>query len=495
MNNTQEKKYITGGIVKKSTETVFSQKDILLTSKRQLALSFVKAALGVNGDLSFEDAERLFKETYKEEDYEEDFWAGIAKTYMLLEHDPPLKAAELIAEVTEDLHKVSQNIMYLSSELEKINNSTPKTEESFSKKNCYKNKIIYFAEKNKKAKDEIVDFMTYKLRSHVLKKSRTTTPYSKFIKLMSSYTSIYSFKGNRLFPQYDPFDISSSDIYSNKFLDLPISIYKDLLSELRKNPSSFTEYAEKYIKGEWGSAISTKEKIKSYIKKSHLLDLRKETIGIMISHFTNGDYISFASMAPLQIEGIFSDICHEIKTQNNQIKLPSLNDKIRHINDNTFFPHYEYYAFEFPVLRNHVAHGGLKDGNLKDAALRLMLDLLSVCRFSTSDSIPINKALKYLNAASEGYPEIIMEWITISDQINIPDFYKIDSLSDQVVNHINNDKFWEHIKNETKKYSGNDIKNSEEFKIARIIKKRNIAPHQTKEFFSSISAHIKKDRL
>lgn len=215
----------------------------------------------------------------------------------------------------------------------------------------------------------------------------------------------------------------------------------------------------------------------------------------MVSHFANDDYISFANMAPLQIEGIFSDICHDIKTQNNKIKLPSLNDKIRHINDNTFFPYYEYYAFEFPVLRNHVAHGGLKDGDLKDAALRLMLDLLSVCDFSTSDSVPINEALTCLNTASKGDPQMIMEWIKISNKINIPDFYKIESLSDNVIHHINNDNFWEHIKNETRKYSGNDLKNSEEFKIACIIKKRNIAPHQTKEFFSSISAHIKKDRL
>lgn len=267
MNNTQRRKYITVGLLKKITETVFSRKDILLTSKRQLALSFVKEALGINDDLSFEEAERLFKETYKEEEYAEDFWDGIAKTYMFLEHDPQLKAAEFMAEITEDLQKVSQNIMYLSSELDKINNTIPRTEESFSRKNCYKNKIIYFAEKNKKAKDEIIDFMTYKLRSHVLNKSCSTTPYSKLIKSISPYTSIYSFKGNPLFPKYDPFDIRRSNIYSNKFLDLPISVYRKLLSELETNPSSFTEYTEKYIKGEWGSAISAKEKIESYIKK------------------------------------------------------------------------------------------------------------------------------------------------------------------------------------------------------------------------------------
>jgi len=85
---------------------------------------------------------------------------------------------------------------------------------------------------------------------------------------------------------------------------------------------------------------------------------------------------------PLFIEGLFEDMCIELKAEKKDLYAQSLNFKLTYIKDHIYaFLEYEYFAFSFPVLRNKIAHGDLNTDETIYLSNMLILDLLSVTRF------------------------------------------------------------------------------------------------------------------
>ena len=85
---------------------------------------------------------------------------------------------------------------------------------------------------------------------------------------------------------------------------------------------------------------------------------------------------------PLFIEGLFEDMCIELKAEKKDLYAQSLNFKLTYIRNHIYaFLEYEYFAFSFPVLRNKIAHGDLNTNETIYLSNMLILDLLSVTRF------------------------------------------------------------------------------------------------------------------
>jgi hypothetical protein len=241
--------------------------------------------------------------------------------------------------------------------------------------------------------------MTHKIRRYAIASASVQRPAIAAFGLSLFGDSPYAFGRRYHMAPADPYDVRSLDEYSNKFMDLPVSSYREFVKECKISPEKFKEYATAYINGIPGELPSVQEKLADLVERSHILFIRKQVIETMLRHFANKDYISFVSMAPLQIEGIFADICRGIGISESQLDISSLNDKLQHIDERmrSFF-FFEYYSFKFPVLRNLVAHGGLVDGELEDTAIHLMLDLLPVCELTISEELPIMHALEVLTA-------------------------------------------------------------------------------------------------
>ena len=207
----------------------------------------------------------------------------------------------------------------------------------------------------------------------------------------------------------------------------------------------------------------------------------------MLRHFETKDYISFVSMAPLQIEGIFADICREIGVSESQLDISSLNDKLQHIDGKMqSFLFFEYYSFKFPVLRNLVAHGGLVDGELEDTAIHLMLDLLPVSELAISEDLPIANALNVLEEASNGTPEQLVKWLDLRKSIAIPDFYGVQDSITKAEAHYSSQSFWDFLEAKLRMVQSVDaIRSSDPLKVAGKIKAAGLAHDKAEKFLRS----------
>lgn len=475
-----------GEIIALSSD-VLEKNDVFKIKKRELAKIFLRMFLKVQ-DASDTELEKKYKTCSAGEkipESSEEFWSYIEREYLHLGVEPQAKFMEISIRVHEDLIALAKNLKYIKKEQEFLELKKREKGRLTAEERYYRNQLEYFERKNVIAKDEIVDFIAHGIKWWCIRKASVDT--GSFMAFSSSMLGDYPYAFSRK-TYWNSYDVSTLDNFSNKFTDLPASVYRDFIKECRSSTEKFKENANFYINGFPGELPSISEKIQKLIEKSHILAARKQVILTMLQHFEKKDYISFVSMAPLQIEGIFSDVCKEIGVSEVQLDISSLNDKLLHIDEKMrSFLFFEYYSFKFPVLRNLVAHGGLIDGELEDTAIHLMLDLLPVCGLTISKDLPIVHALEVLEEASRGVPKKLIEWIDLRKKVRIPDFYIADDDIKKAEENFTLKEFWDYLQNELNKCQVDKIKNSEPMKVAGKVKSAGLAVEQAENFLKSSS--------
>lgn len=470
---------------------ILRENDVFKLGKRKLAKLFLCELLDLSFNATDADLEAAYKVSSSRKDIPDDsteFWGFVEKEYLHLEVEPKTKFLEICFRVNEDLAALAENLFYIREELVKLEEKKKIGGRLTADERYYRNQLEYFENKNIVAKDEIVDFMTHKIKSYAISKASVRPDYMAFGRSLLG-DSPYAFGRRFHWELVDPYDVRALDKYSNKFMDLPVSDYREFVKECKTSPEKFKEYAAAYISGVPSEFPSVREKILELVDKSHILFSRKQVIETMLRHFEAKDCISFVSMAPLQIEGIFADICREIGVSESQLDISSLNDKLLHIDGKmrSFF-FFEYYSFKFPVLRNLVAHGGLVDGELEDTAIHLLLDLLPVCELTVSEDLPIIHALDVLKKASSGKPEKLVEWLDIRKSVAIPDFYDAQDSITKAEAHYTSQIFWDYLEGEIKKVKKVEhIKTCGAVKVAGKVKSTGLANEQAEKFLKSSS--------
>ena len=480
---------ITFGEICSLSAKVLDENDVFILGKRRLAQIFLCELLELNRNSTYTELEEAYKACYPGDETpenSEEFWTFVEKEYLRLKEEPKEKFFEICVRVNKDLVALAENILYLNKEIVSLEEKKKTVGRLTADERYYRNQLEYFEIKNRVAKDEIIDFMTHKIKKYAISASLVKNPLIALASSLFEHNP-YPFGRRSIFAHSDPYDVRSLDTYSNKFLDLPISNYYEIVIECRSSPEKFKQYAIDYINGAYGQLPTVKEKLLKLIKKSHILFNRKNVIETMLRHFEAKDYISFVSMAPLQIEGIFADICREIGVSESQLDISSLNEKLRQIDGKmqSFF-FFEYYSFKFPVLRNLVAHGGLVDGELEDTAIHLMLDLLPVCELAISEDLPIANALNVLKEASNGTPEQLVKWLDLRKSGVIPDFYCVQDSIIKAEKHYTTQPFWDYLEVELKKVQRVDsIRTSDPVKVAGKIKTAGLAHDKAEDFLKS----------
>ncbi|NCS34315.1 MAG: hypothetical protein GPJ14_08430 [Microcystis aeruginosa G11-01] len=255
----------------------------------------------------------------------------------------------------------------------------------------------------------------------------------------------------------------------------------------KNHPINLKKIALEYINGELEGLPNMREKLETLISKSHILDKRKQVIHTMLSHFEKKDYISFVSMVPLQIEGIFEDICRELGASESELGISSLNKKLEIIDEkiNSLLS-FEYYSFIFPVLRNLVAHGGLVGGDLEETAIKLMLDLYPVCLLADSNDLPINRAIQVLKLANQKDFQNLIEWLDLKDKVSIPEFYNMEEDIKSAELHYSSQEFWDYLTKELEMLNHEDeLKRSVPVKVAGKLKNKGFDEEQCKKFLQN----------
>jgi hypothetical protein len=462
---------------------ILNEYDIFTLGKKAIAKVFLQKLLNLDETTSFTEVEQAFINSTCRTNVPngvDKFWDYIAKEYLQLETEPRDKFLEVSFQVSADLSKIAANLKYITEERKALEDKKHLSADE----RYYRNQLDYFKNKNLVARDEIINFMADGVKRYAMNEASSG---NKMFGLSSSLfkRAPYAFRNPFSRVLGDPYDVHSLNELTNKFDDLPLNTHKKIMDAFRDKPELIKEFSLAYIKGIPDEGVlSAKEKLEKLVAGSHLLNRRRQVICTMLNHFDAKDYISFVSMAPLQIEGIFADICKEIGVSERQLDISSLNDKLQHIEGkiNSFF-YFEYYSFKFPVLRNLVAHGGLVDGELEDIAIKLMLDLLPVCALADSEELPINHAIKVINMACKKDFAKLIEWLDLSDKVTIPDFYGIQEMIASAEALYSAQEFWDYLVAQLKKLNKEDeIKECVPIKVAGKLKKRGFAKEQCEQF-------------
>jgi len=483
-------KFTTVGKLFALRRKALNEVDVFKYGKRSVARKFLTELLDTPGQTKDAELQKKYMAgtTRKEVPSDlEGFWKYIEEEYLELEAEPSEKFTELAHMVHGDLASVGGLLKYIRLELGELERKKADLGRLTADERYYRNQLEYFEKKNLQARDEIVDFMSNVIKSFAITKA--TKQRLKFLNFgMSFFGDIpYAYGRKMAWSFSDPYDPRGLTIFSNKFMDLAVGSHRKIVDECGDDSAKFKKFALPYINGIDDELPSVRVKIETLVAKSHLLSRRKRVIQSMLKHFEEKDYISFVSMAPLQIEGIFADICREIGISEKELDISSLNEKLSHIDGQvrSFF-FFEYYSFKFPVLRNLVAHGGLIDGDLEDTAIHLLLDLLPVCELTVSDDLPTINALKVLNEAGRGKPKELISWLDLRKSVSIPDFYNVREKIAVAEGFYKSEEFWAHLTEELKSVKTFDeIKNCEALKIAGKIKSNGLATEEAERFLKN----------
>jgi hypothetical protein len=344
---------------------------------------------------------------------------------------------------TSDLQEIAASLEKIHIELDQINKEKrPSAAQRYDRK-----RLIYFEEKNKKAQTEILDFLTFHIKRFVLNEHAAAIlvapafPIGHFGR-PEGIPYRYGYIGPRLRSPYDPESVSET---SNKFLDFPMEAYREMQRMYREEQNNFFIVAREYLKGALENYSSASARIASYADRSPILAPRRELLTRLTSMFDDGDFIGFVNISPLQIEGIFTDICVALGASEAMLDVSSVNSKldvispkIRGLND----IQYEYFSFKFPLVRNRVAHGEVFLGDYEHAAIMLMLDLLPVCHLTVSDEIVTNKQYKALiDAEFTRRLDKVLMWLA-DPATDLPDFYHWKTARRLLVLYVNTQSFW-----------------------------------------------------
>lgn len=172
------------------------------------------------------------------------------------------------------------------------------------------------------------------------------------------------------------------------FQEAPIP-ESERIAELKKNEKDkYLSELEKYIED-----YKICEKILNTTSDNCYLSKRLPVFEIAVDCFNNENYLPFICLAVPQIEGMFTDYMNIIGVNSSG---NSITTKLERLNNQDRLWGYIYYAFDFPKIRNNVAHGYIIKSNLKEIANDILLDLVYIVKMIDSQDLEYKKIINFL---------------------------------------------------------------------------------------------------
>jgi len=485
---------IANNILAKNMET--------LTFKK-VSQRFLEMMLGQEGVVaSFQDARSAYivaselSDTDKEEVPQDEakFHRYVCKQNLNIDREPREMLFECHLQAAEDLRAVDEILAYIQSERKRLDDQM-RIHSRLSPEDRYaRNKLSFYQRRNETARTEIVNYISKGIHGHaqeLCKAAPFAIPLATIARSPMPYDYARSRYVRRFYDKYDPRTLTT---VSNKFHSLPVSAHIELKQLQKLDVIKYKEFARNYAHGKTGHTDAAVPIIQDLIGSNHILDKRKPALSRILSHYENKDFLSVVTMLPLQIEGIFHDICVALDVDESEIDSASISRKIEII-DEKFrqFRSIEYYAFIFPVIRNAVAHGKLIEDDLEHTATILILDLIPACEMACSDYLPVNKKVKLLSKGSDCGARDLVELLDVIDYPT-PAFYDLGKNEALVMGQFESEDFWSHmrdkLKAEVRVYG--DVAKPQIAKIVKKMQDRPIAPIQCKQFLFQLGSLMKE---
>jgi hypothetical protein len=389
------------------------------------------------------------------------FYPYICKTYFRLSKEPRVVKLLMLEKSMSAISEIDVRLSEFQKRLDEITKSN--TAEEIQKE---KPIIEFYKEKNKKAKHEIIEFLKNDIDDYALMNSFDTDSLD------------LPFWIKRIPYEYDLFPhlykLKFPNDLENKFQDISILKY-DKVKKLydSEDKTEFYSYLQSYIDKKDVFSL-----IENLLEQHHLLDKRKEIIKEAIETFKIGKKIIFANAIPSIIEGMLYDLCIALGDTEEELSKTGkgFQYKLNRLNE-AFggYSFYEYYSFNFRIIRNKVAHGNLTKLDNEGTASLMLLDLLHICELVVNSSLPINEIVSLTKEASlanigNNYRHLFELLMVKNEQI--PEFYNLEAETKNIEEILKSDDFWSFLQNELEK---NDEKTRHGVQkiLLRIKEKRN----------------------
>ncbi|MEC5273744.1 hypothetical protein [Caldifermentibacillus hisashii] len=272
--------------------------------------------------------------------------------------------------IIADLCEINERLQYLK----QLDASIP------AEKDYEHRKLRYFANLNKQARDEIIQFLSTGLLDYLIEHKSVnyvTRQDDKLLNLMLQSCYEYGFFKKYYDPNYD-FSIEAKIRFiPGVKLENSIDVINSYIKLKNEN---FNAYQVEI------SRIVVENNVLDYlcerIEVHNIMKRRLEVFNTLKILYAEKKWQSFISLAILQIEGLFYDCCNVLKNNELSGSAGTLVEKVdKSFRDNhiLMLSVYPYYMFEIPEIRNEIAHTGLiETDNLEHLANELILDLNTV---------------------------------------------------------------------------------------------------------------------
>lgn len=407
---------------------------------RRFLLRFFPNSMGWGYEKILKEYSREFSDNLVAPKIEADFFDYVAKKWVV-NRSPREEMLSVYREATLDLQNIAQRATLIKEKLKSLESLKHLNAEQ----RYYRHQLNYFLSKNIAAREEILAFVTQGVDKFVINKCEVELSEHKyFLGLGDWFKNVpykYALAKTFAYRDYDPESVNE---VSNKFLDLSFEKHREIVRLYEIDRDKFYKQARLYINGSIEHRPSATQRLTKLMQDSHILAHRRDIIERIIQLYKRKDYLSFTNIAPLQIEGIFTDICVALGVDESALDISSVNKKIDRIVEQVgdFYQLYTYYSFKFPLVRNAVAHGEVRDGNPEHAAIMLMLDLLPVAELTVSYDILSNKVYNLIVEAdaTKDFDKILHAFDIMPDRL--PRFFEWESHKYSILKYLDTRSFW-----------------------------------------------------
>lgn len=349
---------------------------------------------------------------------------------------PKEKLLERYIWASEDLAVIELNIADCEKVIEKLESKTSRTEQELSKLRICK----HYLGMNREAKHEIVRVLTDEIYSNSLMASWNIN--SMMVGLASNFP--WSFRARP-----DRFHYSSFSPVRHAFMKLSVRELAFVTSlYILEDKTEFDHYLANFLANEKPS-----KKIRELVTEHHLLNDRKNVIFPALEAYERGLFELFISAVATQIEGLIGDGCILGGISHEKVKSQGMIDKLKDLlKINPGCVDYVYYAYEFPKLRNKIAHGHMIKEDVKRNAHLLLLDLEDCCKMVRDHSCVSNTLTNFLRAKhpDKGSVADVIEFAFIAAENNFqpPDeFYRLTENFEKFDCLVNSPVVWNFLTN------------------------------------------------
>lgn len=272
--------------------------------------------------------------------------------------------------IIADLCEINERLQHLK----QLDSSIP------AEKDYERRKLRYFANLNKQARDEIIQFLSIGLLDYLIEDKSVNYVSRQDDKLLNlKLQSCYEYGFYKKY--YDPNYDFSTDAKIRFIPRVKLEDLSDFInSYIKLKHENFNAYQIEL------SRIVVENNVLDYlyerIEIHNIMKRRLEVFDTLKILYAREKWQPFISLAILQIEGLFYDCCHVLKINELGGFAGTLVEKVdKSFRDNhiMMLSVYPYYMFEIPKLRNEIAHTGLiESDNLEHIANRLVLDLNTI---------------------------------------------------------------------------------------------------------------------